>query len=1041
MEGTIKPYTVKPGDTLWKIALSHGFQSHKELLEVPENKQLFESTERNESRIYPGDIIHFPQKTVAKFESKANGKRVFRTPSKKGFIRLNVLDALGKPLEYFKYEAEIFGETFSGDHSSFDGHIEIEVPQKKNGNKALMPGEKSDEDKGKSLKGNDKLKSETVEIKLYTNEDDSAFYEMYRVHVTYDPKDKKEGALKQLTNHGIHNGMIPGVPYESELGSIGASCYADDEWTEHQMKPMEGDEINTDLTPIPSAINFQPQYYPVVWEMLRYERLYKLAEQSFKHFEREVESLKSGNKPYDASNTLMTQAEMDREYYQYCFNYWFAEFSSLWNAHVQKDSAADSLLRLRSHVYVDEKLTEITQKWRSEFEGEAITDEILQKPYPVKDIEHIPQLRDLFTTYYNTQQAKDKLATKIVSPPLTSKVRFSYQDDPEQPIANSFVLYWRYDKSDDGKIETGREEFYNNARIMMPIGIGKTDEEGYLTQSLPLSINSENTFIDTSDGHFTMHAGLDSDEGLSHDYLQPFMAKFDSTAAAQKYINKINPLDGDWNDVFNKINKRGGQSQYRRTRIHNASAYYKVQNSETHDEQVKKLLALAETNPWRYKLMRSSIANSYFNYYSSGSTDTWGFMVYPPDASLMRTADLAELGNEGVYAYKGPINSPADQSKFIELPCTLQEWERRLKVQNDNLQAAIKRFQSYSSSHQSNLGSLGRMSSLLDLYKQYPYELEEDKTATDDERNHLGSNVNGLSSAIRNILENPDSEKDKGLHTALHDMKVAKDKIIELLESEGFREQHALYLNAHLNDEANASPYMECDASWQSVYGVISDALACLAMTPDSDEVFERLLKPVLDPLVTSDLVTELIEKGLPEMASSMQGDEDDGKIDTIPVNKEAQEVKEKADQLRKAVENIYLKQRPDDGDQSILNDLFNHPEYRKVSWTKDKLNQWVNDMPGAPSILMVILESYSSYLVREAMANGATKGYHIRLMMVIMHGFGFFSDSGKLNQSDVLKILRSNETVRKAAKINFLESSLEMALDAVERRQKTIAD
>jgi hypothetical protein len=1039
MERTIKPYTVKPGDTLWKIALSHGFKSHKDLLEVPENKELFENTDRNEDRIFPGDKIFFPATSMAKFESKSNQVCVFRTPSKKGYIRLQLKDVLGEPLKHFKYEAKMYGEEFTGDHSSHDGHIEFQIPQKKNGNKVLPIGELSEEEKEKNLKGDDKLKQATVEIKLYPFEDDADYFELLRLHIDLDPIDEVAGALKELTNFCDYKGKIPDAAYEKSVQRINTPKYKEEDKEELKGQLKAITENRQNLTPLPSSMNFQPQYHAQLWEMLRFERLFQLAEESREQYEQEVEELKSNGQPYDASEILLRQAIMDCEYYQYCFTYWSAEYFSLKSVHTSLDSAMDTLLRGRSDDLVTQQLKPLQTKWRQAFSTETDLEKIENKHFPENEIEHVPQLRDVFSNYYSTEQINDKLTTTIVVPPMVSKVRFSYKDDPQTPIANSFVLYWRYDKADDSKIESGREDFYENARIMMPIGIGKTDEEGYLTQSLPLSINSENTFIDTSDGHFTMHAGLDPDEGLSHDYLQPLMAKFESSAGAQKYLNKITPLDEEWVEVFNKVNRKGWQNEYSSELLTNEAIFRRIRDSETYEEYVEKLLDLEYKNQYRYELMRTSVSNTYFNYYSSGSTDTWGFMVYPPDAGLLRTADLAQLGNEGRYAYKGTINSPNDQASYIELPCTLQEWERRLKVQTEKLKKGLDQYRVHSENHKNNIAALGRMDGLLNIYAQYPYEYDDEgKTDKEKEqekelRNALKGRVNDLSSAISGIMQKPDPDKDQYLHNAMSDMDESSEAIMTLLQNSEFADQLDLYQKAHDKDEKTTSPYMEADQTWTSVYTVIADAIGLLAMCPKADASYTNLVQPAINKLVHSEVVIKSIMDGL----GGLPDVEGAKNPDSLPVNKNGNTITETLADLAEVVSSTYTKQGDKKGVGSVLEKALENLMLDGADELRKDLNKWVNKTPGTPSVFIAMLEGYMTYITADAQKHGAVNGFHIKFLMMVSRGFGFISGKDGASMAGILGVLKTNDAIRLGTKIEVQKGifkQVNVAISDIER-------
>ncbi len=84
----MKNYTVKSGDSLWKIARDHGFSDEKALSSLAENSELFADGKRNDFRINPGDKIFIPELISACHKVAVNGKRVFKTPSRKGFLRL-----------------------------------------------------------------------------------------------------------------------------------------------------------------------------------------------------------------------------------------------------------------------------------------------------------------------------------------------------------------------------------------------------------------------------------------------------------------------------------------------------------------------------------------------------------------------------------------------------------------------------------------------------------------------------------------------------------------------------------------------------------------------------------------------------------------------------------------------------------------------------------------------------------------------------------------------------------------------------------------
>lgn len=1040
----MKPYQVKEGDNLWKIARDHGFQSEQDLLAVQENKDFFDSTSRNPHRIYPGDTIYIPPTTPHESDIKVNKKVVFRTPSKKGFVRLKVNDVEGNPVSKFKYEAEVYGQTFTGDETTHDGDIEIELPQKIENGRVLPVGELTQVEKAAIANDDDRVAAYTMTLKLYTDDDAPKHYELLRVHFNFNPNDSNSGQLQRLANEGEYAGFVSGTPYESNLRSYEV-CYPKEDWSGSHLEAL--DEGGADLSPVPTTFNFQPQYYPVVWEALRFERLFALSRNAEKALENELERRKREEEPHDQTQISLYQAKMDKQYYQECFNYWFAEFSSIWRAHSESSYTVEAVIRLRSQALVDPVLNDLREKWRSQLSAETDKSKILELPFPEQDIEHLSPAKDIFTTYYSIQEAKDKLATTIVAMPLSTRVRFSYKDNPQEPIAHSYVLYWRYDKNDTNRIEKGREDYYERARIMMPIGIGKTDENGYLVQSLPLDDAYTEKIIHVEDERFALNSGGAELNGASLDFTQMFMARYEDNADYQKFINSIKAPEGLWNDIFNDVNSH--TSNYK-NRGRDLSYYYYRQSvknyqndlirSTTFDDYKSKLLELKEERPERYKDLRLAISNHQFNFYSSGQTDTWGFMVYPPDGGLFRTKNLADLGNEGKYAYKGQLHPPqtdGDEQAFIELPCTLQEWERRIKVQNNKLRSAIEQYQAHTSSHQQNIMRLGRMSSLLDIYNKYPYEEESDEVKAKLES--LNENVSNLTEAIQGITLSPDPDKDPMIHSALEDMRECREVISGFLNNSELKEHIKLYQDAYVAEEPEVSPYIDMDETWQSIYATLAETLNLMAKTPEAGEIADTFIVPLMDKLTDSPVIKERLEKGLPESMKRMR--EEDG--DRIPINKHGDDIVETAERLGKRIQNIYIDAGGQNNNQnisSVFDVIFEHSLFLGVQETKAQLNQWINNTPGPNSILMEVFENYSGYLLNQAIKKGATKGYHIRLLLLISHGFGLFGDSNNLNEMDIVQVLRADPNSRIDTKIKVLQAQRNQMMASISARQERIA-
>lgn len=783
------------------------------------------------------------------------------------------------------------------------------------------------------------------------------------------------------------------------------------------------------INPIISPTNYRPDYYLASWEFMRMGRVHEIAFQKLKSYENQLKTKKSEGKAFDQIESLVKVAQIDTDYYQYCANYWMSELIKLYDAH--ENSTAPMNIKLRKHMHLseDKNLNQYVKKWDEEFNALDNIQALLALQYDKNElgVEPTALTYDVYSSLYSYQDKKSKLTTKIVSPPLTSRVRFTYKDSPDEAIAHSYVLYWRYDKNETSKIEQEKNNYYKEAGILMPVGIGRTDSQGYLVQSIPFGGDGVSQYMKVENGQFTMHGGAERKESVSEDFLKPMMAKYKDVSDYKEMVQNLNVTSTPFEEIFETINQRMPKYSphvYARRQYDVAlnARYSSEPNLTKFDLSQNEMVSLKENMPLQHKRLRLVSSNHLFNYYSSGSQDIWGFLVYPPDGGLFQTKDLAALGNQGEYAYKGPINPPDKQGEPIPLHCTLQEWERRLKVETDELSSTVKKFQACSASHVDYKAALGRMDSLLNLYNEYPYEYEDQSSVIVKKRNELKAEVNTLSDAISKIIQNPSPEKDQNMYEAKQLMDASCKKVIALLQKEEFSQELQQHQTALAEQRDEVCGYLDYDESWMSVYATISDALALLSMTEHADEAFDTLISPVLDTFVTSDIATDLLNDGLSGMVEDMTRDNGD----EIPINEQGDTITETVEALVGVIKDKYInaeKLKPKS--ESVLDTIFNSPTYAATQARRDELNQWVNNLPGPPSILMVIIENYSSYLLRQSVKNGYVNGYHIRIVMMAMNCFGGLSSKDATTSSGILSVLRSSSKAREQAKLTALKAKL----------------
>lgn len=1029
-------YKVKAGDTLSQIALKFGLgpDGHTQIAGHPENQSLFNDQLRNEFRINPGDKLVIPEVVASQHAVQTNQKVSFKTQSRKGFFSLKPQDANGVALSQFKYEIILGDVEEQGDETTNAGLIQVELPSrfaktKEEGRVVCYWPNNLTEEERDSKSAEELQQHQRGIVKLYANPNDSEEHHILNINLEFESKGDVIGIKQCLANE-----LKFGGPIKQKV--VGQNLEVEDEIV-HQ---MVSDEVNNvaSLPAMTSIVNLRPDYYPIVWEFLRYGRILEFAKSKYEELDEELSEAKENNdsfsiiefitgdeenKAYDALAIRTEKARMDVAYYQYCFIRWSKEFELVWNAHQPNFNPVDVILQKRQHEVMEESLKQLVQDWNGDFASKDSIQELLALKF--EPVPYPPQEYDVYSPIYNTKNITDQLSTHIVSVPMTSRVRFSYKDDPEQFIANSYVIYWRYDKA--GKdIEKGRETYYQKSSIMMPIGIGKTDSEGYLVQSIPFSNLYHNGFMHVEDNKFAMQSGWGFKDGKIDDSFVPSHDNYADLVDLKDEVKSLNIPEGPWDDIVARVNKdfpeysEGGDFDWRTISIASTMHVNAVENSESYAELNENLIELRKAFPNHYRELRTTSSNHLFNHYSSGQQDTYGFMVYPPDGGLFQTEDLAKLGNDGEFAYKGPVKAPNEQHEPIALHCTLQEWERRLRVLNVGIKKDIDDYYSGTSSHRENMVNITRMEELLDIHNRYPYEKVSPELL--GKKKELAAALEKLSLGVKDRMINPDSSSDEDAYNALESMREYKDKLIKILLNEEFKKEYLLHRDAEINEDSSPSPYMQVNETWKSIYSTIADSLELLGSTPWANEVYNDLLDNPLRTLAGSKVVSDILirHSGIFNKAE-----------DLIETASEGSGFIETSDFLN-ARYSRYI-----DGEEnkksSIISEIIANESYNELKYYKGKLDTLIHKTPGPNSVLMVALDTYDSIIQKNILSGEQVKGFHIRLLVATFNSFGFFSGRTSIPEGSLLAILRTNQSSRKEAGLSLkkkLLSELKASMD-----------
>jgi len=90
-------HIVRPGDCIASIARQYGFSDPSLIYNDPANQDL-RRLRPNPNQLYPGDVVHLPEKEVLlEARLRTGQKHVVVVPTARRKVRVRVLDAAGKP--------------------------------------------------------------------------------------------------------------------------------------------------------------------------------------------------------------------------------------------------------------------------------------------------------------------------------------------------------------------------------------------------------------------------------------------------------------------------------------------------------------------------------------------------------------------------------------------------------------------------------------------------------------------------------------------------------------------------------------------------------------------------------------------------------------------------------------------------------------------------------------------------------------------------------------------------------------------------------
>jgi hypothetical protein len=612
---------------------------------------------------------------------------------------------------------------------------------------------------------------------------------------------------------------------------------------------------------------------------------------------------------------------------------------------------------------------------------------------------------------------------KIVVDDLSTRVRLTYKDSPAEPMANTYVFYWMYgDESDDelkNKLATSRRDLhlFEKTNCMLPLGVGLTDENGYLVKTRQMGIHT-NKFqeINLDEGTFeiypgTIYGGWDkriiqeqydflNQDGSKKNYgrsidfineLEAFRAdagnQWLNTSGYERVLRDFNSIEAEGSETYSS------KALSAQTRI----LHSYIGNGYFIDEQDKTLENLSSA-----ELSELKKASAQFFY----PDRRYGFFAYPVNRGNFKTKSLLKLAEgENPVAWSGKVD---EDNSAIALHCTLPEWDRRITVKLDALNLALYKTVEKVKPHTENIERLGGMSRLVELQQKYPYGLRNEEKIDIGEK-FIGK-INTLSDAIKERIEEPNNEYEFLNQQDIDEINGAAEALKDLIFKKEFLAEFNSYLKSAMNPEKesenglanaegklNAGPYMEKEPYWGHIVETLMQCVDSLSKTHLSDHIWTKWVEPMLVDFSNQPEILESIKNLQGQEIFSefigvgkiLEGVSDD-KEEPIPVQDFRREQSTSFRDIQYSIEADEQARL----DKEALSLEHNNPLLWVMNCYKSVAAPLVHNVPGAPSILQQAIDLYSDNISKKMMTS--TSSFNIKINVALFRFCGVDMEGDK---------------------------------------------
>ncbi|MCP3940948.1 MAG: hypothetical protein GY710_05640 [Desulfobacteraceae bacterium] len=506
------------------------------------------------------------------------------------------------------------------------------------------------------------------------------------------------------------------------------------------------------------------------------------------------------------------------------------------------------------------------------------------------------------------------------------------------------MLYWLYDDEDQNKLEDDNNPFYLNKRIRLPIGIGFTDEHGYLKQS--------------SD-HFNKYAKFDKTRHtIQVDYKES--SQFSRTYDG---LNKrINLLSTTTDPTFNYVP---------------AFSYWlsTYKNHDSADEY-------------------SQLTAGYF-----APDSVFGFFLYPPDKGPFKTKDLLKLAKMEIpatkkttatkAAWKGRIKDTLLHSKVqgaIKLHCTLPEWDHRLNKELEKLELFQDLFKRAKAPHLSKIRAIEKLINFTEIGLKFPKKNET--SINIENKNQFIKNLKEFKDCIEERIYKPSqTHGDRSFFQHLENVKFQARQLWAILKLPELQEEIKRYFSQLKERTLTNSteklllppgPYMEEEPGWVHIFDTIARSVTALANSAIAKEFMGNEIWPGIKTLVNDKRLAPYFKSNI-NIRRTLEDELLAQQFEFL--NKEQEKKKEPSPENPGIISTIFIEYN-------------NFVEEFQEKW-KPSLDL-VTSTPGAPCVLQVVLDCYGNFInkkIAKLDKELAANVIHIKLLVASMRTFGLFQE------------------------------------------------